>query len=76
MNFEKALTAMREGKKLIRDAWKSQRNWLGTISYVSFYTKEGSQNASLFIKMSDRKLEAEWSPEQEDVLAEDWEIVS
>jgi len=75
MHFGHALAALREGRKVIRDDWKLRSNWLGTISYVSLHAREDESELHLFMKMSGREMEAEWSPEEEDALAEDWCVV-
>jgi hypothetical protein len=76
MNFGHALAALKEGRKVAREEWKNQEEtWLGKISHVSIHKREVTQEDHLFLKMSGRELEAEWSPEEADVLAEDWRIV-
>lgn len=65
MKFEKALQAMREGKKVRRARWNKQ-------GYI-FYDDE-SEKIKAVSEQNPRKYEFDGTLINDDILAEDWEI--
>ena len=81
MNFAEVIAAINEGKR-VRRSWWHEREWVRLIDLYSdreFRVVEHEPCdgtwCPFMIRHNDVNSLRPWTPEQEDVMADDWEVV-
>jgi len=71
MNFSEALEAMRAGKKVRLQEMKDYFLYISTVYEMTFNTSRKVSH----IRLTNYKDEQDWTPDEEELLSEKWEIV-
>ena len=72
MNFEKALTLLKNGKYITRKGWNGKGMYLFLYTDGGFIDDYEIQNFILLKTVNDTVIP--WIASQSDILAEDWEV--
>ncbi|MGD6898609.1 Thoeris anti-defense Tad2 family protein [Bacillus infantis] len=74
MNFSQALEAMKKGQKIKRKHWGGY--WFISNNSISYHIPEGAKlNTLILASLKNEGGYVPASPYQEDLLADDWEII-
>lgn len=74
MNFGEAIKCMKKGKKVTRNVWK--KNFFnGKRQFIFIGRNKGEQFSDCIMSYTRKgSFQPNWTPTQEDMLAEDWEM--
>ena len=83
LNFGEAIEALKKGERVARNGWNGKKMFLFLVKPVGIeYKKELPEQyeycehiESIAMKTADDKILVGWLASQNDILAEDWEIV-